>query len=86
MSYYEKQGFRVIAGGLLYPIEKDDTKLKDHADNWLGDTNTKFIVDGVDLFGIDDTSTMFDIQGRENDFIERIYALSKEDRNISEKV
>lgn len=62
MTYYDKQGYEVLAGGLLYPIKKefdcrfndenceeDYEKLKAHSDNWFGNSKTKFIVDGIDL-------------------------------------
>jgi len=59
MTYYEKKNYKVISGGLLYPIEAefdcrfddkiDYAKAKAHSDNWFGDNKTKFIVDGIDL-------------------------------------
>jgi len=63
MTYYDKKGYEIIAGGLLYPIEKefdcrfcdeidckeDYSKFKVHSNDWFGDTKTKFIVDGIDL-------------------------------------
>lgn len=52
MSYYQNQGKNVIAGGLLYPME-EFIQSECHADNWLGKSGTKFIVDGIDLSSID---------------------------------
>jgi len=101
MSYYNNQPkTELIAGGLLYPIEaefdcrfddkidctKDYTKTKAHSDNWFGDNKTKFIVDGIDLSGIenslenskeDDTNKkrMDNIVDAENAFIKRIECL-----------
>ncbi len=81
MTYYDKQdGLEVIAGGLLYPIEKEfncrfnNEKLKTHSDNWFGNDKTQFIVDGIDLSK--DNLTMEDILKSEDTFIERIKCLS----------
>ena len=88
----------VIAGGLLYPIKKEfDCRFKDpknckedykekkaHFDNWFGDINTKFIVDGIDLSYIERNTKgvlderekekirMNNILNAENNFIDRI--------------
>jgi len=71
MTYYDKQeNLEVIAGGLLYPMESNIEKSNAHADNWFGDTKTKFIVDGIDLSESD--LTIEDILKSEDDFIERI--------------
>ncbi len=88
MTYYDKQGYNVIAGGLLYPIEKefncrfdnehckeDYEKLKAHSNNWFGNDKTQFIVDGIDLSK--DNLTMDNILESENAFIERIQNLTK---------
>lgn len=48
MSYYQQKGYRVIAGGLLYPMKKFD-QIKCHAENWFENDQVKFIVDGIDL-------------------------------------
>ncbi len=80
MTYYDKQGYEVIAGGLLYPMESDIKETektidrKAHAYNWFGDAKTKFIVDGIDLSKED--LTMDDIQVSEDAFIERIIEMS----------
>jgi len=92
MTYYNQQGYEVLAGGLLYPIEaefdcrfndeieciEDYRNRKAHSESWFGssNTNTKFIVDGIDLFAIDDDSKILDIKNREDAFIERIKQLS----------
>lgn len=52
MSYYQNQGYKVLAGGLLYPMKKF-IQSECHANNWLGKSGTKFIVDGIDLSSID---------------------------------
>ncbi len=44
MSYYSQKN--LIAGGLLYPLEKEFEKKHCYADNWIGGS-AKFIVDGV---------------------------------------
>ena len=98
MSYYKNHKYDVIAGGLLYPIKKEfDCRFKDpknckedykekkaHFDNWFGDINTKFIVDGIDLSYIERNTKgvlderekekirMNNILNAENNFIDRI--------------
>ena len=98
MSYYKNHEYDVIAGGLLYPIKKEfDCRFKDpknckedykekkaHFDNWFGDINTKFIVDGIDLSYIERNTKgvlderekekirMNNILNAENNFIDRI--------------
>ena len=49
MTYYEKQGYEVIAGGLLYPMEGEFFENDCHGDNWFGNNATNFIVDGIEL-------------------------------------
>ena len=89
MAYYDKQeGLEVIAGGLLYPIEKEfDCRFTDesceedyeesntHSDNWFGNDKTQFIVDGIDLSKND--LSMDDILKSENAFIDRIKKISE---------
>ncbi len=71
ISYYKNQGYDVIAGGLLYPIESNFNIINTHADSWLGDSKTKFIVDGIELVDA--------IKDNEKKFIERIEILIKQD-------
>ncbi len=75
MSYYNNQE-DLIGGGLLYPITKELDKNEAYSDNWLGDTNSYFFVDGIDnLHNIDNLQNgEFEthIQGCENSFTERI--------------
>jgi 5-methylcytosine-specific restriction endonuclease McrBC regulatory subunit McrC len=84
MTYYDKQGYEVIAGGLLYPIEEEFDESKAHSNNWFGDSKTKFIVDGIDLSYIEkdfeeaknkedkDKKRIENILTAEDDFIKRI--------------
>ena len=78
MSYYQNNDYNVIAGGLLYPMEPDfkenenkdiNKKYGTHSNNWLGNPNTKFIVDGIDLSTITDINS---IKKSEEDFITRV--------------
>lgn len=76
MSYYQNSGYSVKLGGLLYPIEEFDEKLC-HSETWFGNSNTRFIVDGINLKGLDDEKEDKDnkfkyIIERENNFIEKI--------------
>lgn len=70
MSYFSNQGLNVILGGLLYPMEEFN-QTRCHADGWFGNTNTKFIVDGVEvsLDGIDDFYSI------ETNFVNRVSQL-----------
>jgi 5-methylcytosine-specific restriction endonuclease McrBC regulatory subunit McrC len=70
MSYYNNQGLNVLLGGLLYPMDEFDQS-RCHSDGWFGNSNTKFIVDGVEVSsdGIDDFSSV------ETKFINRMSQL-----------
>ena len=70
MSYYQNQGKNVIAGGLLYPMDKFN-KDKCHSYSWFGNLNTKFIVDGIELANLNESS-IDEIKIKENEFISRI--------------
>ena len=58
MSYYQNQKFNVRIGGLLYPIGKSFIENKNicHSETWFGNTNTKFIVDGIDLSNLEEAN------------------------------
>ncbi|MBD3807531.1 MAG: hypothetical protein IE880_02300 [Epsilonproteobacteria bacterium] len=75
MSYYQNQGYKVLVGGLLYPMEKF-IQSQCHANNWFGNDKTKFIVDGIDLSECleakKDKPKFHEIAEREKAFIERI--------------
>jgi hypothetical protein len=49
MSYYKNHPdkYNVKAGGLLYPFEENASEDKCHSQDWFGESNTKFIVDGI---------------------------------------
>jgi hypothetical protein len=47
MAYYQQQGLNLIAGGLLYPLSKDHDVMECYAEQWLGNSKTMFIVDGI---------------------------------------
>ena len=70
MSYYQNQGKNVIAGGLLYPMDKF-SKDKCHSYSWFGNLNTKFIVDGIELVNLNEYS-IEEIKIKENEFISRV--------------
>lgn len=75
MSYYQNQNYNVIAGGLLYPLEKSFKENKNicYSDNWLGSKSTKFIIDGIDLSNLEepkiDENKFNQISKREQKFI-----------------
>jgi len=85
MSYYHNQGLYVKAGGLLYPIEVKFESQKCYSNNWLGNSNTKFIIDGIDLSN-KDSLTMTDILKSENIFIERIHELIEKETNVLQSI
>ena len=70
MSYYQNQGKNVIAGGLLYPMEKF-SRDRCHSHSWFENLNTKFIVDGIELTNLNGPS-IEEIKIKENEFISRI--------------
>ena len=70
MSYYQNQGKNIIAGGLLYPMDKF-SKDRCHSYSWFGNLNTKFIVDGIELENLSESS-IEEIKIKENEFISRI--------------
>ena len=39
----------VVCGGLLYPFTKEISVDNSHAKNWLNNSETKFIVDGIQM-------------------------------------
>ena len=70
MSYYQNQGRNVIAGGLLYPMNKFSID-RCHSHSWFENLNTKFIVDGIELTNLNEPS-IDEIKIKENEFISRI--------------
>ncbi|WP_459829236.1 McrC family protein [Campylobacter concisus] len=70
MSYYQNQGKKVIAGGLLYPMDKF-SRDRCHSYSWFENLNTKFIVDGIELTNLS-VSSIEEIKIKENEFISRI--------------
>jgi len=72
MSYYHNKGFKVIAGGLLYPMEEVYNKNACLSNTWLGNHDTKFVVDGIELLK---AKSRKGIICREKRFIERVKAL-----------
>ena len=49
MSYYQnhREEYNLIAGGLLYPMEKEFNHSLCHSDSWFGNNEVSFIVDGI---------------------------------------
>ena len=76
MSYYQNQGYDLKAGGLLYPMDKFD-KTKSHSDHWLGNSQTKFVVDGIDLSSIHDNTFLSDIAQYEKKFIANVKSMMR---------
>ena len=70
MSYYQNQGKNIVAGGLLYPMEKF-SRDRCHSYSWFENLNTKFIVDGIELANLNESS-IDEIKIKENEFISRI--------------
>ena len=68
MSYYQNQGYNVVIGGLLYPMEKFE-KEQCHSQTWFENSNTKFIVDGID---VSCESEILQIAEKEKAFLERL--------------
>jgi len=72
MSYYQNQGFELIAGGLLYPLEKYEKELC-FSEDWFGNEDVKFFIDGV-FVNNSDEECIESIKNEEK-FIERIKKL-----------
>ncbi len=70
MSYYQNQGKNVIAGGLLYPMDKF-SRDGCHSHSWFDNLNTKFIVDGIELANLSESS-IEEIKIKENELISRM--------------
>lgn len=79
MGYYQNQGLHVKAGGLLYPMEKFEQS-QCNSENWFGNRDTKFIVNGIDLSN--GNLTMDNIIKSEKDFIEYIQELAEKETNV----
>ncbi|MEZ5036487.1 MAG: hypothetical protein R2760_03235 [Chitinophagales bacterium] len=80
MSYYQNQSDKyyqnqsdniLLGGGLLYPIEGDLDNKFAHS-NFFDNDEHFFIIDGINLFGINDETSQEEFKKRENDFIDRI--------------
>jgi 5-methylcytosine-specific restriction endonuclease McrBC regulatory subunit McrC len=70
ISYYKNDGYDVIAGGLLYPMETKYKQEECLSQTLFGKNNqTKFIVDGIELVNITDINS---IKQSEENFINRI--------------
>jgi len=86
MNFYHNQNqYNLMAGGLLYPMEGEFNKDECHCDSWLGNNAVKFVVDGIDLHGIEydpsdkeaEKKAMADIVNRrEPEFIRRVKVMS----------
>jgi len=81
MTYYQQQKLDVIAGGLLYPMESGFNEDHCHSQHWLGNSTTKFIVDGIELHDLQDSDAnepiFKNIQERERQFINRVANLMR---------
>jgi len=62
MSYYHSQGCKVLAGGLLYPMEVKYDEQECFSDNWFGNSDVKFVVDGIELSELTDSSAIVDFE------------------------
>lgn len=80
MSYYQNHHnkYNLRIGGLLYPMDAFE-KEKCHSENWFENSNTKFIIDGIDLSNLeetkDDENKSSTISRREDEFINRLSKL-----------
>jgi len=75
MTYYQQQGYELIAGGLLYPMESSFDSKECYSDNWFGNDGVKFVVDGIDLSDLDgkeEGALMECILKREEYFVSRV--------------
>ena len=75
ISYYKNLNYNVVAGGLLYPFEKQIDKSECCSNSWMNDSTTKFIIDGIQMPQVTEkeeniNSKEYDIWNEE--FIDRI--------------
>jgi len=79
MSYYHNQGYELIAGGLLYPLEEKYDKEKCFNNHWFGNKKVKFIIDGIEITD-DIKEENYEkigemIEKKEKEFIDRVKSL-----------
>ncbi len=67
MTYYQQQGMKLLCGGLLYPLSGEHDLNICHAENWLGNTSVKFLIDGIKVD--DNPETLIK---EEDNFIKRL--------------
>jgi len=77
MSYYQNQGYDLIAGGLIYPLEKEYNKEKCFSDSWFGNEKVKFIVDGIEIK---------DIQNIQNEKFEFLKIIKEKEENFLQRI
>jgi len=79
MSYYHNQGYKLVAGGLLYPLEKRYDKEKCFSNHWFGNEKIKFFIDGIEITNNikEDNYQEFVkiIKQKEKEFIDRVESL-----------
>ena len=76
MSYYQNhKDYKLIAGGLLYPMEVKYDEQKCFSDNWFGNSDAKFVVDGIELDNLNENNK---IKESEKSFLDRIKNLTKQ--------
>jgi len=79
-SYYQNSNTHLICAGLLYPLQGKPDSQNCVSDNLLGNTGCKFIVDGIDLSFLNNTTqknslSMLNIKNSEMEFIRRIHEI-----------
>lgn len=80
MSYYQNHHnkYNLRIGGLLYPMDSFE-KEKCHSENWFENSNTKFIIDGIDLSNLEDIkdneNKSSTISKEEQEFVNRLSKL-----------
>ena len=70
MAYFQQQQnnkMNLLCGGLLYPLSSEHDLNICHAENWLGNTSVKFLIDGLKV----DANTELLIKEEDN-FIKRL--------------
>jgi len=67
MTYYQQQGMKLLCGGLLYPLSGEHDINICHAENWLGNSSVKFLIDGIK---VDDNAEL--LIKEEDNFIKRL--------------
>jgi 5-methylcytosine-specific restriction enzyme subunit McrC len=91
MAHYfdETKNTTLVAGGLLYPIEREEPKTKKtSATKWLGNSG-EFVIDGINLKGLGDKNFYNETDGieiREKEFVKGIQDIINPENKVTNEL